>query len=73
MVHDIALNKLKRNKTVLFSPDFSSKNGGNLRSQFKLFTDICQIDFKISLEIFVTNSENQLSKIKTLPPTDSLR
>lgn len=73
MVHDIALNKLKRIKTVFFSPDFSSKNDGNLRSQFKLFTDICQIEIKTSLEIFVTKSENQLSKIKTLPPTDSLR
>ena len=73
MVHDIALNKHKRIKTVFFSPDFSSKNDGNLLSQFKLFTDICQIDIKTSLEIFVTKSENQLSKIKTLPPTDSLR
>ena len=54
MVHDIALNKLKRIKTVFFSPDFSSKNDGNFRSQFKLFTDICQIDIKTSLEIFVT-------------------
>ena len=73
MMHDIPLNKLKRIKTVFFSPDFSSKNDGNLRSQFKLFTDICQIDIKTSLEIFVTKSENQLSKIKTWPPTDSLR
>ena len=73
MMHDIALNKLKRIKTVFFSPDFSSKNDGNLRSQFKLFTDICQIDIKTSLESFVKKSENQLSKIKTLPPTDSLR
>ena len=49
MMHDIPLNKLKRIKTVFFSPDFSSKNDGNLRSQFKLFTDICQIDIKTSL------------------------
>lgn len=70
MVHDIALNKLKRIKTVFFSPDFSSKN-----------VVICEVNsncsrisvIKTSLEIFVTKSENQLSEIKTLPPTDSLR